>query len=172
MCSCPHAISAEVRWFESIKFQTGSLCDIQFHCSNKPPLPTWRRYWFPLTGIAIGLFSVWWWYLYAHWALYPCSSQQSFVVPVSATDALNPTEWAQNSCVFQTDWNLDGTSPRLKEAAQKVLAETVRFHVEDFGEAGSLFQSLKQGDKKGCQKHIFSKRWFFWFLTTYFFKNI
>ena len=88
----------------------------------------------------------------------PCSSQQSFVVPVSATDALNPTEWAQNSCVFQTDWNQDGTSPRLKKAAQKVLAETVRFHVEDFGEAGSLFQSLKQGDKKGCQKHIFSKK--------------
>lgn len=32
----------------------------------------------------------------------------------------------------------------LKESAQKMLAEAVCLHVEDFGEAGSFLQSLKQ----------------------------
>lgn len=64
----------------------------------------------------------------------------------AAADVFNPTEWALYSCVFLIDWNPDGASPRLQDSAQKTLAEAVRFHMEDFGEAGSLLQSLKKKD--------------------------
>lgn len=87
----------------------------------------------------------------------PRSSWQSSVISVGAADVFNPIEWALHSCVFLIDWNQDGASPRLKESAQKMLAETVRFHMEDFGEAGSLLQSLKQKGKRGYQNLIFSK---------------
>lgn len=77
-------------------------------------------------------------------SLGPGSSWRSSVVSVGAADAFNPMEWAQNSWVFLIDWSQDGASPRLDESAQKMLAEAVCFHVEDFGEAGSLLQSLKE----------------------------
>lgn len=40
-----------------------------------------------------------------------------------------------------------GASPRLEESAQMMLAETVCFNVENFGEAGSLSQSLKEKER-------------------------
>lgn len=97
----------------------------------------------------------------------PRSSWQSSVVSVGAADVFNPIEWALHSCVFLIDWNQDGASPRLEESAQKMLAETVRFHMEDFREAGSLLQSLKQKGKRGYQNLIFSKA-----TTMSFFLNI
>lgn len=78
------------------------------------------------------------------WSHAPDSSWQTPVVSVTAADAFNPIEWAQNSCLFLIDWSQDGTSPRLEESAQKMLAETVCFHMEDFGEARSLLESLKE----------------------------
>lgn len=81
-------------------------------------------------------------------SLGPGSSWRSSVVSVSAADVFNPVEGAQNSWVFLIDWSQDGTSPRLEESAQKMLAETVCFHVEDFGEARSLLQSLDEKGRK------------------------
>lgn len=85
------------------------------------------------------------------------SSWRSSVVSVGAADVFNPIEWAQNSWVLLIDWSQDGASPRLEESAQKTLAETVCFHVEDFGEAGSLLQSLKQKGRKGDQSLVSSR---------------
>lgn len=45
-----------------------------------------------------------------------------------------------------------------KESAQKMLAETVCFHVEDLGEARSLLQSLKQKGKGRDVRISFSQR--------------
>lgn len=90
-------------------------------------------------------------------SLGPGSSWRSSVVSVGAADVFNPSEWAQNSWVFLIDWSQDGASPRLEESAQKTLAEAVCFHVEDFGEAGSLLQSLKQKGREGDQSLVLSK---------------
>lgn len=79
----------------------------------------------------------------------PWSSWRSSVISVGATDISNPMECAQNSWVFLIDWSQDGTSPKLEESAQKMLAETVCLHMEDFGEARSLLQSLKERSRKG-----------------------
>jgi len=66
-------------------------------------------------------------------------------------------ERAQNSWVVLIDLSLDGASPRLEEeSAQYMLAETVCFHVEDFGETGSLLQSLREGGTGGHQHVIIS----------------
>lgn len=84
-----------------------------------------------------------WTGLFSIWRMYRSSTH-----PVVSVDA---------SGLFLTDMNQDGALTSLEESAQKMLAETVCFHVEDFGKAGSLLQSLKQRGKKWCQNLFFDK---------------
>lgn len=75
----------------------------------------------------------------------------TFIYDVSfvLADAFNPLSGV-SSHLAASFWLTWATSQRLKEVERKMLAEAVRFHVEDFGEARSLLQSLKEIKKERC----------------------
>lgn len=83
------------------------------------------------------------------------SSWRSSVVSVSAADVIQPNGVGSKQLGL-FDWlELNGASQRLEESAQKMLAETVCFHVEDFGEARSFLQSLKEKDGGASESHFY-----------------
>lgn len=98
-------------------------------------------------------------------SLGPGSSCRSSVVSICAADVFNPIEWVQNSWVLLIDWSQDGASPRLGESAQKMLAETVCFHMKDFGEARSFLQSLKQKGRQWIRILISQGQILFFFFS-------
>lgn len=97
--------------------------------------------------------------------------QSSVVSRWSGRTRSTSWSWLKTAGSFFFDW----LEPRWR--LSKLLAETVCFHMEDFGKAGSLLQSLEEKDKRGTVGFNFPWRpnillCSFHFLLAFFFLSI